>query len=303
MMHVRAPQWSAMALCLIAGLGLGCHGRPRTWSASATDSSSREREGVASVGRRSQSDIAEIDLTHGAPEAAAPNFLGTGSRQTYFRLVNLLQEIADEPAAHGVLLRFGSARFGWAHAEELAGLLSKLRAAHKQIVCHADGYGNASMWIAARRVRSHLGEPRGWGRERRNRRRDGLRQPPPHREAGHRRRFPADREIQGRRRAVHAQRSEPRSQGVARRGARRIREASGSPVSPKGAAKGYATLSKMAPSRPTKPSDAGWSTPWATSTRRATTSRSSRALRGVKRASTCASASPPTPPKSPISAS
>jgi protease-4 len=95
-------------------------------------------------------EIAEIDLTRGAPEVTGTNLLSARSQQNYFRLVTLLQKIAGEPASRGVLVRFGSARFGWARAQELAELFGKLRDAKKSVVCHADGYANASMWIAAR---------------------------------------------------------------------------------------------------------------------------------------------------------
>lgn len=133
----------AVALAAVA-----CHARPRTWSSAASDlgsSEARSRTLGASSG-----DIAEIDLTHGAPEVAGSNLLTVRSQQNYFRLVTLLQKIASEPASRGVLVRFGSARFGWARAQELAELFGKLRDGKKGVVCHADGYTNASIWIAAR---------------------------------------------------------------------------------------------------------------------------------------------------------
>ena len=128
--------------------GLSCHARPRTWTqASSEVGASSSRSG--SLGR-SQGDIAEIDLSRGAPEVSGSNLLGSRSQQTYLRLVTLLGQIAREPGTHGVLVRFGSARFGWSRAQELAELFAQVRMANKTIVCHADGYGNASFWIAAR---------------------------------------------------------------------------------------------------------------------------------------------------------
>jgi len=129
-------------------LALACHARPRTWSSAGADlgpSEARSRALGTGAG-----DISEIDLTRGAPELTRTNLLGARSQQNYFRLVTLLQKIASEPENRGVLVRFGSARFGFARAQELAELFGKLREAKKGVVCHADGYANASIWIAAR---------------------------------------------------------------------------------------------------------------------------------------------------------
>src|SRR5258708_40293495 len=136
-------------LALIAVVLAGCHGRPRTWSSASSDLEATESRGSGSSAKR-DGEIVEIDLTRGAPEASAGNLLGTGSRQTYFRLITLLKELASSSANGGVLVRFGSAHFGWARAEELAGLFAQVRESKKHVVCHADGYGNASIWIALR---------------------------------------------------------------------------------------------------------------------------------------------------------
>jgi len=137
------------AVCAVTVLaGVACHARPRTWSSAGADlgtSTSHAR----TLGK-GDGEIAEIDLTRGAPEATGSSLLGSLSQQNYFRLVTLLQKIAAEPANRGVLVRFGSARFGWARAQELAEMFGKLRDAKKSVVCHADGYANASFWIAAR---------------------------------------------------------------------------------------------------------------------------------------------------------
>ncbi|HEX9297493.1 MAG TPA: S49 family peptidase [Polyangiaceae bacterium] len=140
-----------MKIFLIAAAAAvaACHGRPRTWSSAAADLESADGKAHTSSGG-SKGEIAEIDLTRGAPETSGARLLGTSSRQSYFRLITLLQGLATDAGSRGVLVRFGSARFGWARAQELAAVFANVRAAHKQIVCHADGYGNASAWIAAR---------------------------------------------------------------------------------------------------------------------------------------------------------
>jgi len=139
----RLSFWVALMATLV-----GCHGRPRTWSSAASDLDATE--GKAHSVAKSDGEIVEIDLTHGAPEAGGANLLGASSRQTYFRLVTLLKQLATEPENPGILVRFGSAHFGWARAQEMADLFAKLRQSKKHIVCHADGWGNASSWIAAR---------------------------------------------------------------------------------------------------------------------------------------------------------
>jgi protease-4 len=132
---------------LAAANAFGCHARPRTWSAPPTGSS--ESEAKARAGAKGDGDIVEIDLSRGAPETASSNLLGAPSRQTYYRLVTTLKQVATETTTHGVLVRFGEVRFGWARAQELADLFAKVRQTHK-VVCQGDGYGSTSTWIAAR---------------------------------------------------------------------------------------------------------------------------------------------------------
>jgi len=137
------------ALCGAAALAtVACHARPRTWSSAGADLGASEARSHA-LGR-GDGEIAEIDLTRGAPEVSGTALLSARSQQSYFRLVALLEKLTTEPASRGVLVRFGSARFGWARAQELAELFGKLRDGKKGVVCHADGYANASIWIAAR---------------------------------------------------------------------------------------------------------------------------------------------------------
>jgi protease-4 len=126
---------------------LGCQGRPRAWSPPADIGSDVGHGSTVTSGHGA---ITEIDLSHGAPETAASGFLGTSTRQTYFRLMQLLRDTARSSDTRGVLVRFGSARFGWAHAQEIAGLLARVRESKKPVVCHADGYANTTGWIAAR---------------------------------------------------------------------------------------------------------------------------------------------------------
>jgi protease-4 len=133
---------------VLATAVLGCHGRPRTWSPAAADTVAAPSSEASTSGRNG--DIVEIDLTRGAPEAPGGGLFGTGSRQTYLRLVTLMKQVSNEPATSAVFVRFGSAHFGWGRAKELADLFARVRQAKKHVVCHADGWSNASIWIAAR---------------------------------------------------------------------------------------------------------------------------------------------------------
>jgi protease-4 len=145
MRRLRGASLAALTVALV-----GCHGRPRTWSSTTADLEAAEGKTRSSESPKSEGEIVEIDLTRGAPESASSSLFGTGSRQTYYRLVTLLKQVATEPASSGVLVRFGGARFGWARAQELADLFAKVKQSKKHVVCHADEWSNQSSWIAAR---------------------------------------------------------------------------------------------------------------------------------------------------------
>jgi protease-4 len=148
---MRLPRWSCCRVLAFACFGLAasaCHGRPRAYAGSSTSSASSARSGASEVAAGSE--IAEIDLTRGAPETASGGLLsGVNAKPTFYRLVTVLREIAAEESSHAVLVRFGSAELGWARAQEIAGLFARIRAAKKQVVCHADGYSNSTVWVAA----------------------------------------------------------------------------------------------------------------------------------------------------------
>src|SRR3954447_1158339 len=142
---MRATFRLAMA---VAALSLAsCHARPRTWSAPAAELRGAEARPWGGGGT---ADIAELDLTRGAPEEAGQSFLGASLGPSYHELVTVLRGLAKDDQARGVLVRFGSAKIGWARAQEIADLLAAAKSPRRRVVCHAEGYGNATMWIAAR---------------------------------------------------------------------------------------------------------------------------------------------------------
>ena len=71
---------------------VACHARPRTWSSAGTELGSSEAPSRA-LGK-GDGEIAEIDLTRGAPELSGSGLLSARSQPSYFRLVTLLQKIA-----------------------------------------------------------------------------------------------------------------------------------------------------------------------------------------------------------------
>lgn len=131
-------------LALLAGITVGaahvagCDGRPRSETA--------EEENITTV---AEEHLAELDLRRGAPERAAASLLSGARPVSFADLVARLRTMPDEANMKGVLVRLGSS-FGLARAEEVGRHLAKLRAKGLPVVCHAHGYTNSTMVVAAR---------------------------------------------------------------------------------------------------------------------------------------------------------
>lgn len=138
---------TALVAIASAAALLACHARPRTWTGAAEVGAS----GASTTATTSSGggDVAEIDLSRGAPELASRSLFGGTPTGSFFQLVKLVRQIADGDGTKSVFVRFGSTRIGWSRAEELATLLSAVRKAGRPVVCHADGYTNATAWVAA----------------------------------------------------------------------------------------------------------------------------------------------------------
>lgn len=94
--------------------------------------------------------VAVLDLSAGAPEEADGGFLGIVQKHRSFgELVTALDEIEQDKDVRGIMVRFGSGQIGLARSEELGDRLSKIRE-KTPIHCHADGYTNATLMLAAR---------------------------------------------------------------------------------------------------------------------------------------------------------
>ncbi len=135
----RSPLWHLPLLAGTLALGLtafGCDGRPRN----------AEVEDEASVG---EDHVAEIDLRGGAPELSNPSLFASSRPTSFADLVLRLRTMPDEPHLKGVLVRIG-AGLSLARTEEAGRHLDVLRKKGLPVVCHAHGYSNSTMVLAAR---------------------------------------------------------------------------------------------------------------------------------------------------------
>jgi protease IV len=134
---------SARALVGVVALAtlapLGCDGRPRS---AGSASKSQPRSGPA---------LAVLDFTAGVPEKEEAGLLGPppGRRRAFDSLIKIIDEVQKEKDTKGIFVRFGSATFGMARGQEIGEALANLRA-KIPVYCHANGLGNASLFVAAR---------------------------------------------------------------------------------------------------------------------------------------------------------
>lgn len=126
-----------IALALLASAG--CEGRPRSAGAS---SKSQPRSGPA---------LAVFDFTAGVPEKEEAGFFGPppGRRRAFDSLIKIIDEVQKDKDTKGIFVRFGSAHFGMARAQEIGEALANVRT-KLPVYCHANGLGNASLFVAAR---------------------------------------------------------------------------------------------------------------------------------------------------------
>jgi len=132
-----------IALFLLAAGAASCHGRPRSGSYGSSSSS-------LSLFGRATAKVVEVDLTRGAPESTgAGGFFPMPASRTFTGLVRALEKIRDDQDAKSVFVRLGEGELGIARSQEVAGLLSEIRAKGKPVVCHAHGLDNAAAWVAS----------------------------------------------------------------------------------------------------------------------------------------------------------
>ncbi len=140
---------AAVAMSLAAVVVVGCQGRqPSSPGLKRTD---EPRTSVKQTPDPSRPHVAELNLSQGIPEVSRSTLFGTPKKKSLTDLVLQLDDIAKRNAdkAEGVLVTFGSSGIGMGKAYEVAQALAKVRAASIPVVCHADDYGNATLWIAS----------------------------------------------------------------------------------------------------------------------------------------------------------
>ncbi|MSP24655.1 MAG: S49 family peptidase [Myxococcales bacterium] len=125
----------------IATLLAACEGRPRR-----QDPRANEAVGFS----RNEPHLAEFDLRGGVREEPDGTLLTGLPEPSHADLVAELGALDGSVEPRGIFVRLGSASLGMAQAEELGRLFGRLREKKLPVVCHADGYGNATMLFAAR---------------------------------------------------------------------------------------------------------------------------------------------------------
>jgi protease-4 len=142
---------SLAVVVFVAGLGVGCRGRPRSWDL-PTETERPRATGPA---------VLEFDLTGGAPESTPKGLLQIPSRHTFDALVGSLHQASTRKDLKGILVTFGAAPLGWARARELGEGLAAFKARGVPVVCHADAWDNGAYAAAARGCDTILVSPAG----------------------------------------------------------------------------------------------------------------------------------------------
>ncbi|MFS8070308.1 MAG: S49 family peptidase, partial [Byssovorax sp.] len=141
------------ALGLLAAAGAGasvmsaCEGRSPS-SHAASDPAASSAGSPASPPASSSGVVAELDFTRGVPEEVSTPLFGSAPRRSHLDLARVLSSLESSPS-RGIFIRLGSATLGLSGAQEVGARLGALRKRGIPVVCHADGYDNASLLLAA----------------------------------------------------------------------------------------------------------------------------------------------------------
>ncbi|MEM6790241.1 MAG: S49 family peptidase, partial [Myxococcota bacterium] len=127
---------------MLALLVMGCQGRP-------AGSDANEGEDIEDA-PADVPHVAVIDLSRGLPESSSGGLFTPARPNTATHLTLLLGELGDDEDVRGLFVRLGLATLPLARADAVGRQLAALRAAGKPVICHADGYGNGTMLLAAR---------------------------------------------------------------------------------------------------------------------------------------------------------
>jgi protease-4 len=135
---------TAWALLLGACLACGCDGRARSGSLHGSKGAAAQDE------PRTGPSVAILDLSGGVPEQSEGGLLGLGSKGGAFTdLVHEIDQLGHDETVRGVIVRLGTARIGLARASEIGTMLAAL-GEKVRVWCHANEYGNGTLYLAAR---------------------------------------------------------------------------------------------------------------------------------------------------------
>jgi protease-4 len=146
---VKRLAWVALATASGA-LAVACNGRPRTDALDPATKSASSAEAASDDPKAGE--VVEFDLTRGIPESPSGSvLLPMPATRTYLGLVRDLEKAAQNEKAKAFFVRLGDTTIDWAHAEELGLAFTRLRdKSKKQVICHANGFDNATAWFAVR---------------------------------------------------------------------------------------------------------------------------------------------------------
>jgi protease IV len=142
----RALTTPGLLAAAIAGAcaASACEGRQPSTTTEPSDS-------PASTARASSSSsgvVAELDFTRGVPEEVSTPIFGSTPRRSHLDLARVLRSLDASPPK-GLFVRLGSATVGLAGSQEIGARLGVLRKRGLPIICHADGYENSTLLLAA----------------------------------------------------------------------------------------------------------------------------------------------------------
>jgi protease IV len=138
-----------LAILPLAILASSCEGRaPRDIDTKSSSTTSARSATPRAFGDTATS-VVEIDLSKGLPEETTASLFGPPPRRSHLDLVRALRVLDAGPFPKGVFVSLGSASIGLARATEAGALLFGLRKRNIPVVCHADGYDNGSLLLAA----------------------------------------------------------------------------------------------------------------------------------------------------------
>jgi len=143
----RRRSLTTLGLLAIAGAfaASGCEGRKPSSTTKAEPAAASSASPSSATG---SGVLAELDFTRGVPEEVATPLFGTAARRSHLDLARVLRSLDASPSK-GIFVRLGSATIGLAVSQEIGTRLGAFRKRGVPVVCHADGYENATMLLAA----------------------------------------------------------------------------------------------------------------------------------------------------------